>query len=92
MTGVAIGTTTYEVDAQVKRLMDGAGESGSVAAYTEYLQGKGWIVGQTNEVLEQLASLASAGVERVMLQMAPYNYVENIELLGSEIVAKSATL
>ncbi|MCL4312889.1 MAG: TIGR03560 family F420-dependent LLM class oxidoreductase [Actinobacteria bacterium] len=91
MTGAVIGTTTHEVELQVRSLMDYAGESGSVAAYTEYLRGRGWIVGQTNEVLEQLALLANAGVTRVMLQMAPYNYVENIELLGSEIVTEAAT-
>jgi len=92
MTGVVIGMTTNEVDTQVKRLMDHEGESGSVAAYSEHLRGKGWIMGRTNEVLEQLASLVDVGVKRVMLQMAPYNYIENIELLGSEVVTKAAAL
>ncbi len=92
MTGTVVGTDDAEVRAQVARMMVSESESGSPASYVEHLRDRGWIVGRVDQVLEQMAMLATAGISRVMLQMVAHDDLESLELLGREVVTGVATL
>ena len=50
------------------------------------------IVGTVDQVLEQLAVLSRAGVERVMLQHLVHEDLESVALIGSEVIPEAARL
>jgi alkanesulfonate monooxygenase SsuD/methylene tetrahydromethanopterin reductase-like flavin-dependent oxidoreductase (luciferase family) len=74
MTRVIFGRT----DAEVSRKL--GGEPG------ERLRARGLIVGTPPEIVEQLGSLAEAGVQRVMMQWLEVDDVDGLEALARSVL------
>ncbi|MDA8037802.1 MAG: TIGR03560 family F420-dependent LLM class oxidoreductase [Actinomycetota bacterium] len=92
MTGIVVCADAAALSLRLKRIMDLRGGSGSPGSGIEHLLGRGWIVGRVEQVLEQMAVLAAAGISRVMLQLLDHGDRESLELLGREVVTGAATL
>lgn len=80
MTGAVIGRNQAEVDARMHAIGERRGEP-------DFAPSSGWIHGTLDEAREQLAALAGAGVDRVMLQLLLHEDLEQIELIGRELAA-----
>ncbi len=65
-----------------------AGATGSTSAYREQMQSNGFIVGLTQEVVDQLGELAQLGLEEVEFQWFNYAYDEVPEYLASDIAPR----
>lgn len=76
MTGLVFGRTTGEVDQKVAARRRTHDE----------LRGRGVIVGTPGAVQEQLAALAAAGLQRVMLQWLDLDDLDGLELLAQTIL------
>ncbi|MDX6688879.1 MAG: hypothetical protein QOG15_336 [Solirubrobacteraceae bacterium] len=78
MTGAVIGRNAAEVDARMHAIGERRDEP-------DFAPGPGWIHGTLDEARAQLAELADAGVDRVMLQLLLHEDLEQIELIGREL-------
>src|ERR687892_2708486 len=67
MTGCIVGNDAGEVERRARRVMDLDNADGSVGEWIAARRGQ-WVIGTVSEVVDYLALLAAAGVERVMLQ------------------------
>jgi len=76
MTGVYFGTD----DAHLKRLLD---ENGTTA---EEARSRGILVGTPSALKDQLAELAAAGVQRVMLQWLDLDALDRLEALAHAVL------
>jgi alkanesulfonate monooxygenase SsuD/methylene tetrahydromethanopterin reductase-like flavin-dependent oxidoreductase (luciferase family) len=74
MTRVIFGRT----DAEVSRELGGEPR--------ERLRARGLIVGTPPEIVEQLGSLAEAGVQRVMMQWLEVDDIDSLETLARSIL------
>jgi F420-dependent oxidoreductase-like protein len=92
MTLCLVGSDRAELEAKTLRLMALEREEGDPAAYLEAQIGQGAVCGTTQEVLEQLARLSEAGLERIMLQHLVHDDLESVDLIGREIVGQASTL
>jgi alkanesulfonate monooxygenase SsuD/methylene tetrahydromethanopterin reductase-like flavin-dependent oxidoreductase (luciferase family) len=81
MTGAVLGRDRAEVAERARAVGERRGEPGFAPPET-------WISGTPDEAREQLARLADAGVDRVMLQLLLHDDVEQIELIGRELAAR----
>ena len=91
MTGALVGSDEADLSSRAKRLMALRGESGEPAAYLDGLD-DAWIAGTPDRVLEKLARLSEAGVERVMLQHLLHDDLEAVALIGQEVIPRAASL
>jgi F420-dependent oxidoreductase-like protein len=91
MTGTVIGADPDDLERRGARLMERRGESGDPRAFLEGL-GPERLVGTTEEVLEQLAAFANAGVQRVMMQHLVHDDLEAVALIGREVIPQAAGL
>ena len=74
MTGLAFGRTTQEADERGMALYDGT---------TSDLRERGIVAGTAPDIKEQLAALADAGVQRVMLQWLDLDDIDGLEAFAS---------
>jgi F420-dependent oxidoreductase-like protein len=86
MTGFIAGRNRSELLERVQRTMVRARETGDPSAWLETRLAEGWIAGTVEEVREQLAALAEAGIERFFLQHLDHSDLETIELIGAELL------
>lgn len=91
MTFTLVGADRAELEARAGRLLALRGESGDPDAFLASPR-DGTIAGTVEEVLEQLADYADAGVERVMLQHILHDDLDAVGLIGRELVPAAASL
>jgi F420-dependent oxidoreductase-like protein len=76
MTAVFFGRDQKEVDA----LVSGTGHS------AEALRGRGALIGNADQIVEQLGALEEAGVQRVMLQWLQQDDMDRLEAMAHQII------
>ena len=81
MTAVIAGRDAAELRDRARHQLERAGGDGDVDALLNDPP-RGWVVGTTDEVLEQLDTLREAGVDRVMCQQLLHEDLDAIALLG----------
>jgi F420-dependent oxidoreductase-like protein len=91
MTTTIVGRDQAEVERRVKAAIEGWDDRPAADVLAEN-RDTDWIAGTVDEVVERLRGLRAAGVERVMLQHLDHADIEMVELLGSELVPRAATL
>ena len=91
MIGTLVGTDAKDLEQRARGLMEQLGQEGDPAAFVESWRERR-IVGTVDQVLEQLAVLGQAGVERVMLQHLVHEDLESVALIGSEVIPEAARL
>ena len=79
MTGCEFGRNDAEVKALVKKRTHGK-------LTPEELAEQGLIIGTTAQALDQLGTLAQAGVQRIMLQWLALDDTDRLEAMGKEIL------
>jgi F420-dependent oxidoreductase-like protein len=79
MTGIEFGRDDNEVKKIVKERTQGK-------LSQEELMERGVLVGTANEIVEQLGSLAEAGVERIMLQWLKMDDLDRLEAMAKSIL------
>ena len=79
MTGCVIGRDRGEVAERTRAV------GAKMGAADGFAPPPGWISGTPDEAAEQLAAVAEAGVDRVMLQLLLHDDVEQIELIAREL-------
>jgi alkanesulfonate monooxygenase SsuD/methylene tetrahydromethanopterin reductase-like flavin-dependent oxidoreductase (luciferase family) len=84
MTGCIVATDLRELERRARRVMDLENADGSVGDWIEGRRGQ-WVIGTVAEVVDDLATLREAGVERVMLQHLAHDDVEMVHLIGAEV-------
>jgi alkanesulfonate monooxygenase SsuD/methylene tetrahydromethanopterin reductase-like flavin-dependent oxidoreductase (luciferase family) len=82
MTGCVFGSTDAQVEGKVKSR--GSGKF-SIAELKE----RGLVVGTPDDILEQLASFAKAGVERIMLQWLDLDDIDGLEAMALSILPQT---
>jgi len=82
MTGCVFGSTDAQVESKVKSR--GSGKF-SIAELKE----QGLVVGTPDDILEQLASFAKAGVERIMLQWLDLDDIDGLETMALSILPQT---
>jgi F420-dependent oxidoreductase-like protein len=87
MTCVIVGGDQAGLRERAARVAALLGEDGEA-----YLSSRppGWIVGTTEQALEQLAALRDAGVSRVMCQHLAHDDLDAVALLGEELAPRLA--
>jgi len=85
MTGCVVGRDRGEVLRRAEAVMARMGQDGDPAAFLAD-HAERWITGSVDEVRERLASLASVGVSRVMLQHLAHHDLDMVDLIGEELV------
>jgi F420-dependent oxidoreductase-like protein len=87
MTGVLVGADESELKQRVHNLLIalGQGEDVDGTAWLEQRRGR-WIMGTPDEARERVAALASAGVERLMLQDFLPRDLDMVRLLGEVLL------
>jgi F420-dependent oxidoreductase-like protein len=87
MTCVIVGADQAELRERARRVGALRGEDGE--AYVSS-RPPGWIVGTTEQALEQLAVLRDVGVSRVMCQHLAHDDLDAVALLGAELAPRLA--
>ena len=92
MTFAQVGPDQEAVDHATRRVMGmfGAPEGTSLEAFRAGAKANGSIVGNTEEVVEQLRQLAQAGLNEVVIQHFDYNSDRVPEYLAEEIAPRVA--
>ncbi len=81
MTGCLIGADQGEVEERAARLKQRSAAPGDLRAWLEGLRAA-WVIGTVEQAAQQLAQLAEAGVDRVMLQHQLHDDLDMVALLG----------
>jgi len=80
MTGAVLGRTPEEVEARKRSLGERRDEP-------DFDPPPAWICGTVDEAAAQLAELAAAGCDRVMLQLLLHDDLDQVALIGGELAA-----
>lgn len=91
MIGSLFGADDDDLISRAGRLMERRGGGGDARAYLEGL-GDGYVTGTPEQVLEQLAAFADAGVTRIMFQHLLHRELEPVDLIGREVIQQAASL
>ena len=86
-----VASDRAQLEHAAARLMSRQGWSGDPHSYLEDV-GPDQLVGTVEEVVEQLAAFAGAGVQRVMLQHLVHDDLDSVALIGREIIPRVASL
>jgi F420-dependent oxidoreductase-like protein len=91
MTGTLIGNDQTDLEARAERLMARTGGGDDVRAF---LAGRrpGEITGTVDQAMEQLSTLAEAGVTRIMMQHLLHEDLDLVALVGSEVIPAASDL
>jgi len=88
MTACVVGSNERETKARTERMLDRMGTPDSPVRVMLEAGRDGWIAGTVDQVVDRLAELEEAGVERVMLQHLAHDDLEMVALIGAEIVRR----
>jgi F420-dependent oxidoreductase-like protein len=86
MTGLVVGADRAELAARAQRLAERTGSEPDVDRLRA--AEPGWIIGTIDEAVEQLAALADAGAQRVMLQNLLHAELDVVEIIGRELAPR----
>jgi alkanesulfonate monooxygenase SsuD/methylene tetrahydromethanopterin reductase-like flavin-dependent oxidoreductase (luciferase family) len=91
MTGTLIGSDQGDLEARAEQLMARMGGGDDVRAF---LAGRrpGEITGTVDQAMEQLSTLAEAGVTRIMMQHLLHEDLDLVALVGSEVIPAASDL
>ena len=91
MTSLLVGLDEADLRRRAQVLMDRTDERGDAESFIEGMRGTR-LVGTPERILERLAELGMAGVQRVFLQHLVHDDLETVELVGRAIVPEAASL
>ena len=91
MTFTMVGSDRAELERRAARLLERSGEKGDPGAYLDGLP-PDRLRGTPEQLLESLAELAKAGVERIMMQHLLHDDLEALALIGQEVIPGAANL
>ena len=91
MTFTMVGSDRAELERRAARLLERRGEKGDPGAYLDGLS-PDRLRGTPEQLLESLAELAKAGVERIMMQHLLHDDLEALALIGQEVIPEAAGL
>jgi F420-dependent oxidoreductase-like protein len=91
MTGIVVGADRGELGHRAGALIDRSGKKADVHEAIERWRSDR-LVGTVDEVLDRLARLAEAGVDRVLMQHLVHEDLDMLELIGAEIIPPAADL
>jgi alkanesulfonate monooxygenase SsuD/methylene tetrahydromethanopterin reductase-like flavin-dependent oxidoreductase (luciferase family) len=80
MLGIAFGRNKAEVDQAVR----------SLGASADELRGRGRLVGEASEIVEQLRALEEAGCQQVMLQWLNQDDIDGLEAIAKNVLPQVA--
>jgi F420-dependent oxidoreductase-like protein len=80
MTTCVVGRDRAEVEERVRRVLAVTGGDGSADEVMD--QRPGWLLGTTDQMVEQLRALEAAGISRVMLQHLDHADLDMVAVLG----------
>ena len=80
MTTCVVGRDRAEVEERVRRVLAVTGGDGSADEVVD--QRPGWLLGTTDQMVEQLRALEAAGISRVMLQHLDHADLDMVAVLG----------
>ena len=80
MTTCVVGRDRAEVEERVRRVLAVTGGDGSADEVAD--QRPGWLLGTTDQMVEQLRALEAAGISRVMLQHLDHADLDMVAVLG----------
>jgi len=83
MTGVLVGADQAELETRAARLGERLGATDGDALLRS--PPSGWIVGTSEQAIEQLGALRDAGVSRVMCQQLLHDDLDAVALLGTQL-------
>lgn len=88
MSGVLIGASMDEVRERERRLMEAFGEDADAGEAWLEERRERWVYGTPDMAREQVARFAEAGIERIMLQdFLPWD-LEQVDVMGEELVSR----
>ena len=88
---VVAGVHEAQVRRRAAEQMGWQNEEGDVEAYLADLRATG-LAGTPDEIVEQLAAYAEAGVQRVLVHQLVHTDLEAVELIGREVVPAAANV
>jgi hypothetical protein len=91
MTFTMVGSDRAELERRAARLLERRGEKGDPGAYLDGLS-PDRLRGTPEQLLESLAELAKAGVERIMMQHLLHDDLAALALIGQEVIPEAAGL
>ena len=91
LTKTIVGADEAEVRRRAAELMAWQEEDGDADVFLEDLRGT-HVVGTPDQVLERLAEFAAAGIQRVLVHQLVHTDLDQVELIGREIVPEAARL
>jgi hypothetical protein len=80
MTTGVVGRDRAEVDERVRRVLAVTGDDRSAEEVVD--QRPHWLLGTTDQMVEQLQALEAAGISRVMLQHLDHTDLDMVAVLG----------
>lgn len=78
MVGFAIGTTDAQVDERRAKIKDWTGSEGNDT----------WLIGTPDRVVDQIADLEQAGLDRIMIQHHLHNDDDHLRLVAEEVLPR----
>jgi F420-dependent oxidoreductase-like protein len=88
MTAGIVAGSERELARRTERVLERIGERGSPVRTMLEAGRDGWIAGTVEQVVERLAELEAAGVERVMLQHLAHDDLDMVALIGAEVLPR----
>jgi len=90
--GVLIGGSDAELERRcraMQRLLPRLAEF-DTSEIPEAVRASGWVCGTPDQIVERLAELAAAGIDRVMLQYNDFEDMDTLTLLADEVLPAGA--
>ena len=91
MTFVMVGSDRKELEARAGRLLGRRGDRSDPGDYLNGLPPER-LRGTPHQILDSLAELAKAGVERIMMQHLLHDDLDALALIGEEVIPEAAEL
>jgi alkanesulfonate monooxygenase SsuD/methylene tetrahydromethanopterin reductase-like flavin-dependent oxidoreductase (luciferase family) len=91
MTFAMVGSDRKELEGRAARLLERRGERGDPGAYLDGLP-PDRLRGTPRQLLDRLAELGQAGVERIMMQHLLHDDLEALALIGREVIPEAGAL
>lgn len=88
MTGCLVGATQEEFRARVRRLQSENGDGRDIDSYLAELS-EAWVLGTPERAADRLGALAESGVEAVMLQHQLPDDLDMIDVIATEVRART---